>query len=72
TLGWLTSAGWGVVCSLKREIDEVARRIAPFERAVLRSKYGRELSRHRKALATARARNSIKDYSRYGSTVTST
>jgi hypothetical protein len=53
-LGWLTPAGWGLVSSLKREIDKVEKRIAPFERAVLRSKHGAELKRHRKELATAR------------------
>lgn len=54
TLGWLTSAGWGLVSSLKREIEKVEKRIAPFERAVLRSKHGAELKRHRKELAAAR------------------
>ena len=53
-LGWLTQAGWALVSSLKREIDKVERRIRPFEAAVLRSKHGRELKRHRKELATAR------------------
>ncbi|HYM37935.1 MAG TPA: HEXXH motif-containing putative peptide modification protein [Nitrospiraceae bacterium] len=53
-LGWLTPAGWGLVSALKREIDKVGERIAPFERAVLRSKYGRELKRHQKELASAR------------------
>lgn len=54
TLGWLTPDGWGLVNSLRREIDKVENRIAPFERAVLRSKHGAELRRHRKELATAR------------------
>ena len=54
TLGWLTPAGWGLVSALKREIDKVGKRIAPFERAVLRSKHGAELKRHRKDLAAAR------------------
>jgi len=53
-LGWLTPAGWGLVGSLKREIDKVEARITPFERAVLRSKHGRELKRHRKELESAR------------------
>ena len=53
-LGWLTPAGWGLVGSLKREIDRVGKRIAPFERTVLRSKYGRELKRSQKELAEAR------------------
>ena len=54
TLGWLTPVGWGLVGSLKREIDKVGKRIAPFERVVLRSKHGRELKRHRKELTGAR------------------
>jgi hypothetical protein len=53
-LGWLTPAGWRLVSSLKREIDKVGKRIAPFERAVLRSRHGAELKRHRKELAAAR------------------
>jgi hypothetical protein len=53
-LGWLTQVGWGLVNSLKREIDKVEKRIRQFERAVLRSKYGAGLKRHRKELATAR------------------
>ena len=53
-LGWLTPAGWGLVSSLKREIDKVGKRIRPFERTVLRSKHGAELKRHRKELAAAR------------------
>jgi hypothetical protein len=54
TLGWLTLAGWGLVSALKREIDRVEKGIAPFERAVLRSKHGAELTRHRKQLEKAR------------------
>jgi hypothetical protein len=54
TLGWLTPAGWGLVSALKREIGKVEKRIKPFERAVLRSKHGPELKRHRKELTTAR------------------
>jgi HEXXH motif-containing protein len=53
-LGWLTPAGWGLVNSLKREIDKVEKRIAPFEAVVLRSKYGADLKWHRKELAKAR------------------
>jgi len=53
-LGWLTPAGWELVSSLKREIDKVENRIAPHEWAVMRSKHGRELRRHRKELAQAR------------------
>ncbi|MSQ77437.1 MAG: hypothetical protein EXR97_03150 [Nitrospiraceae bacterium] len=52
-LGWLTPAGWGLVSSLKREIDNVGKRIALFEAAVLKSRYGSELKRHRKELTTA-------------------
>jgi hypothetical protein len=53
-LGWLTPAGRGLVSSLKREIDKLEKQIRPFERAVLRSKYGAELKRHRKELGKAR------------------
>jgi hypothetical protein len=54
TLGWITETGWGLVCSLKREIEKVENLIAPFEAAVLKSRYGAELKRHRKELAGAR------------------
>jgi hypothetical protein len=53
-LGWLTPAGWALVSSPKREIDKIEKRIAPFERVVLRSKHGQELKRHRKELEKAR------------------
>lgn len=53
---WLTSAGWALVGVLAREIEIVARRIKPFESAVLKSPYGPELQQHRKTLAQARAR----------------
>ncbi len=52
-LGWLTLAGWRLVSSLKRGIDKAEKQIRPFERAVLRSKYGAELKRHRNELAEA-------------------
>lgn len=52
--GWLTPAGWGLIRTLRREINKVEKRIAPFERAVLRSKYGQELKQHRKELEIAR------------------
>ncbi|MGH7235332.1 MAG: aKG-HExxH-type peptide beta-hydroxylase [Nitrospiraceae bacterium] len=53
-LGWLTPAGWGLVSSLKGEIEKVGKRITPYESAVLKSKYGAELKRHWKELAEAR------------------
>lgn len=53
-LGWLTAAGWKLVTALKREIDKVEKRIAPYESAVLRSRYGSELKQHRKELIVAR------------------
>lgn len=53
-LGWLTEAGWELVGSFTREIEKVESRIAPFEGAVLRSRYGRELKQHRKELQSAR------------------
>lgn len=53
-LGWLTASGWGLVTALKREIEKVEKRIAPFERTVLRSTYGRELRRRLEELRRAR------------------
>jgi HEXXH motif-containing protein len=53
-LGWLSASGWQLVTALKHEIDKVEARIAPFMRAVLRSRHGRDLTRHRKELAAAR------------------
>jgi HEXXH motif-containing protein len=53
-LRWLTTAGWKLVGRLAREIEKVEQRIRPFERRVLRSHYGADLTRHRKALAAAR------------------
>ncbi|MBI4401149.1 MAG: hypothetical protein HY581_05920 [Nitrospirae bacterium] len=49
-LGWLTAAGDALVQQLKQELVKVKNRIAPFERAVLRSRYGRELREHRRNL----------------------
>lgn len=53
-LGWLTPVGWGLVSALKREIEKVGERIAPYEALVLKSRHEAELNRHRKELATAR------------------
>ena len=53
--GWLTAAGVRVVDELKREIKHAAKRIAPYEAAVKRSRYGRELRRHKNQLAHAAA-----------------
>jgi len=53
--GWLTAAGVRVVDELKREIKHTAKRIAPYEAVVKRSRYGRELRRHRNQLARAAA-----------------
>lgn len=53
-LGWLTSAGWTMVGSLKREIERVGRRIAPYEKVVLRSWHGLEFRQHQKELTAAR------------------
>ena len=53
-LSWLTSAGWALVSSLKREIERVKKKIAPFEATVLRSHYRSELKRHQNELAAAR------------------
>jgi HEXXH motif-containing protein len=53
-LGWLSASGWNLVTAMKREIEKVESRIAPFERTVLHSSHGRALARHRKELARAR------------------
>jgi hypothetical protein len=53
-LGWLTSEGLTLVASLKGETERVGKRIAPYEAAVLRSRYGPEFRRHRQELAAAR------------------
>lgn len=53
-LDWLTPAGWGLVGSLKQEIERVGRRIAPYEKVVLRSRPGVEFRQHQKELAAAR------------------
>ncbi len=53
-LGWLTVTGWALVASLKREVDRVAKEIAPYQAAVLRSQYGSDLRRHIEELRKAR------------------
>ena len=53
-LGWLSASGWRLVTALKREIDKVGKRIAPFEKKVLQSSHGRELRRHLEELRRAR------------------
>lgn len=53
-LGWLTAAGWELVTALKRELDKVEKRIAPYESMMLKSRYGRELKRHQKELMAVR------------------
>ena len=50
---WLTSAGVGLVDELKREIKQLVKRIAPYEAAVKRSRYGGELRRHKDDLTRA-------------------
>jgi hypothetical protein len=51
--GWLTAACIGLVDELKCEMKRVAKRIAPYEAQVNRSRYGSELRRHRDELARA-------------------
>ena len=51
--GWLTAAGVGLVDELKQDIKQIAKRIAPYETAVKRSRYGAELLRHKDQLAHA-------------------
>jgi len=53
-LGWLTPAGKSLVDSLRREIERVGKRIAPYEASVLRSRYGLALRRHIRTLEAAR------------------
>jgi HEXXH motif-containing protein len=53
-LGWITNIGQGLLDSLWGEIKRIERRIAPFEKPVLRSRYGAELRQHRQELAAAR------------------
>ncbi len=53
-LGWVTDEGKSLVDTLKKTIEQVGKRIAPFEAVVLRSSYGVELKRHRQELQTAR------------------
>jgi HEXXH motif-containing protein len=51
--GWLTAAGIGLIDELKREMKQVAKRIAPYEAEVKHSRYGSGLRRHRNELARA-------------------
>jgi HEXXH motif-containing protein len=51
--GWLTAAGIGLIDELKREMKQVAKRIAPYEAEVKHSRYGSDLRRHRNELARA-------------------
>jgi HEXXH motif-containing protein len=52
---WLTAAGVGLVDELKRKIRQAAKRIAPYEASVKRSRYGAALRQHRNELARADA-----------------
>jgi len=54
-LGWLTPHGIALVGSLRKEIERVRKKIATYEAAVLHSRYGSDLRRHREDLAHARA-----------------
>src|SRR5207249_4769859 len=51
-LGLLTVSGMAVVGSLRRELERVRKKIAPFEWAVLRSRFGLVLQRQVKELET--------------------
>ena len=53
-LDWLTTHGMALVGSLRRELERVRKKIAPFEKILLHSRYGPELRQHRQALASAR------------------
>jgi len=52
-LAWLAAPGMALVDQLKQELVRVKKRIASFERVVIRSRYGPELRRHRQALTSA-------------------
>ncbi len=53
-LGWLTGSGKRLVAMLAAEISKVERKMMPYKRAVLCSKYGPALRRHMKELRRAR------------------
>ncbi len=53
-LGWVTGAGSALVRLLTRELERVRKKIAPFEKVVLRSRHGTDLRRHRRELWDAR------------------
>jgi hypothetical protein len=53
-LRWLRPAGVALVEELRREINRVRRRIAPYRTQVLRSRFGPTLRRHAKELKQAR------------------
>ena len=53
-LGWVTGSGQRLVGQLADAIDKVERRIGPFKKAVLRSKFGPALRRHAEELRKAR------------------
>ncbi|MCH6556846.1 MAG: hypothetical protein IH803_01355 [Nitrospirae bacterium] len=54
SLGWLSGAGGLLVSELQGQIAGVRRRIAPYRRAILRSRYGAALRRQQRELAAAR------------------
>ncbi len=53
-LGWLTGSGKRLVGMLEAEIGKVERKIMPYKKDVLRSKYGPALHRHAEELKRAR------------------
>ena len=55
-LGWVTGSGRRLVGQLADAIDKVERRIGPFKKAVLRSRFGSALRCHAEELRKARQR----------------
>ncbi len=53
-LGWLTGSGRRMVGQLRDAVEEVRESIAPYEKEVMRSKFGSSLRRHVKELRHAR------------------
>jgi len=53
-LGWLTGSGRRLVGQLAQAIRKVERKIAPYRKAVLHSKFGPSLRRHIAELRNAR------------------
>jgi hypothetical protein len=53
-LGWLTKSGRRMVGQLREAVERVWQSIAPYEKEIMRSKFGPSLRRHVKQLRQAR------------------